>query len=387
MNYINDIPEKIANHLADKNEEVIWSFHKKIRFRIIGIIISLVFIVLLTALILRLLPVNSGIWVGSFNIAIFALFFLAQFFIYLITVKTERYIVTNERIIICKNERLKKCTSFYYKDIFRIIKKERLGTTSIHFETRTLVDKKGKFEEIPSFKRIKISESDYANINDAWLKKSRHNEVNTLFKKAADKYGLAFEGLHPFGDQILKINGSYNGLYIDLKMDKIYNLQKMTINIKCPNPYHRFLAIKREKDKDKMKKMFGMQDLIIGNFLLDEKYIFQSNDPAFLSFVLSGEIQAKMLVGGQLSGNLSFGEKKTRQIKDTRNSLEILDDQLIIENLKQTEIEPNKTSDLEYLFDEFKYQQYYSVRIIEQAIANFETVVHIALRVQEYGKE
>jgi hypothetical protein len=190
---------------------------------------------------------------------------LSQFLFYLITVKIERYIATDERIIFCTNKQLKNCQSFYYKDIFRIMKKERFRTTFIKFETRTLTDNEGKFEKIPTFKKIKISEENYTDIVNAWLKKSRHNEANILFKKAADKYGLTFQGLHPFGDQILKINGHYNELYIDVKMDKIYNLQKMTISIKCPNPYHHFLAIKREKDKDKMKKVFGMQDLTIGN--------------------------------------------------------------------------------------------------------------------------
>ncbi|MGK0391834.1 MAG: hypothetical protein ACI94Y_004601 [Maribacter sp.] len=44
-------------------------------------------------------------------------------------------------------------------------------------------------------------------------------------------------------------------------------------------------------------------------------------------------------------------------------------------------MDTNKISHLKYRFDEFKYQQYYSVRIINQAVANFETVMDIALRV------
>jgi predicted transcriptional regulator len=94
-----------------------------------------------------------------------------------------------------------------------------------------------------------------------------------------------------------------------------------------------------------------------------------------------------LIIGGQLSGNLSFGEKKKHKIKDTRNSLEVLDDQLIIEHSKYTEMDANKKSNIKYLFDEFKYQQYYSVRVIEQAIANFEMVIDIALQIQKYGDE
>lgn len=386
MDYINHIPEKIAEYFKSKNETVVWTYHKEIRFRSVGIIATLMPIILLIAFIFRLLPIDYEFWGEIIHFAIMLVFLLSQFLIYLVTVSTERYIATDERIIFCKNERLDKCQSFYYKDIFRVRKKGNHKITSISFETRTLTDNEGRFQEIPPFKNMRMYEEDYANLIDAWLKKSRHNEVNSLFQKVADKYQLSFQGLHPFGDQILKINGLYDGLYIDLKMDKIYELQKMIINISCPNPYHHFLAIKREKDKDKMKKMFGMQDLTIGNAALDKKYILQSKDPQFLSFVLSDNIQRKMLMGGQLSGNLSFGEKKQHKIKDKQNSLDVLDDQLIIENSKYTEIDADKISHLEYVFDEFKYQQYYSVRIVQQAIANFETVMDIAHRIKEYGK-
>jgi len=155
---------------------------------------------------------------------------------------------------------------------------------------------------------------------------SRHKAIADTWEKFASDSGLnvTFKGL----TGMPKIGGKYRDFdYVLETVTEGYGEDSITYTVitlksKKLSGYH--LHIYQESFLSKIGKMFGGQDIQIGNEEFDTSFIIKSQTPDKIHKLLTMELQRKMLYGTHLI-NLSLSEKtlqnKTAHIIDNTQDL------------------------------------------------------------------
>ncbi|MEO1434230.1 MAG: hypothetical protein AAFV80_01755 [Bacteroidota bacterium] len=166
--------------------------------------------------------------------------------------------------------------------------------------------------------------------------------LNKEFERLGQNTGLSFEAkprktkaarreFYHYSDEVLpELSGSYKELPIRVQVVNNPGLSKkdieihkldMTIDLPLPNPKNYTLVLYPEGAFSGLGKLFGTQDIKIGDVDFDSKYMIQSNVPDFAKQVLNLSFQRALLKQSKhFNSRIEYGDLSIKKVKKEKVS-------------------------------------------------------------------
>lgn len=308
---------------------------------------------------------------------------------------SQSYIITDKRIYVV-DESTKGRNYYYhdYRDIYKIEKKKN----KIYLYGGLKKDPVGYYKTV----KLDIIHTDpkrpfeQSVIRSAWFENSPYQVMNEQFRKLIEQYNFT---LSPFKldrkyNKKLELIGMIEGMEILISIGSIGRLKTVAFAFRCPNEEQNYLLVKKEGKKEKWAKKIGMQDVQTGNPMFDDHFLLQSNNQIFFDYVMTVETQEQLTsVLSNLDGVLRMGEteKMPKDIEEEEKH-PALDSFILDEHLTNAPKNNKKerisgfTTPLVYSCKDITTLGYDPEVISDRLIQVFETMLGIALKIQEYNR-
>lgn len=382
---MNKLPTKYSN-IIKKDEKVIWHDKPDTLLSFPIKIFLLMAISILMFIIFQL--------IGQSSVTIIAVIFIGWgIFSIIRSIFTDfnYYIATDKRIYI-KDGILGKVKQYNYSRIHSF----NIENDDIIIYADVIPKNVSEDEEkyLPRLSYITDKNNVKNIIEEHWFTESPYQIVNNEIEVIAKKYNLITKYIHPASSERAELKGTINGLPILVTIKAANALERFTIAIDCPNAENNYLKIAEESSIAVYKKVLGIQDLKVGNPRVDYTFLFQSDHQIFFDYVMTDEIQQNLLKAWEyISGNIEMGDAKNIKnksifsLKKKKIDDNILDDDLMEDLSREKKRKEGATSTLVYHSNELDILSNNLFSMTKNINFIFETVLTIALRIQEYDKQ
>lgn len=176
--------------------------------------------------------------------------------------------------------------------------------------------------------RIKNGAEVYDQLLGIWLEKGNYRLITNVLESISKKHHLKFTNFKESrtGNEC-RLSGKVEGLSFDLTLKGMQPVLALNLLMYIPNPQNYFLGIKQQTLMANVSKLFGEQDLKIGNRSFDNKFILQSDNTDFFETVLTQRNQANILnANNQSTATITFGSMDGKKIKQKSAASEKIKD-------------------------------------------------------------
>ncbi len=387
------IPQKVLDHFDITEKDVVWTQYVSSKKAFLELIVIILFVCAYVYLVFIRTDLPTHWMHFEFNLhVLIPLMFLFMIIKDMLSSMSHRYIVTHDAFYFAGNDGSRFTNTYTHQDIWKIEKTTNfwnLNQKNISFKSRTLLDGEGNLRELNEFKGVSITDDDYELIINTWLAGSKHQQIINKFQQYVEKHeGLKLVPFHPLANKDIIVMGKVGNTEIDFRFSSMYQFHTLRFNARCRNPHLFNFKIYPEKGKSSIKKKLGMQDIVVGNDAFDKLYIVQSNNESYIKTLLDERTINSIHNHGKLKGHISFGEDLPKKPvpKPQKESEELLDDQLILQIEDKNE-HHHHISILSYKNEEFKHYGNFTMGIIDHAIRNLDSMIHLTKRIEEVEKE
>ncbi len=297
--------------------------------------------------------------------------------------KIPIYIFTTHRIIIDNTPHNFHVREFDYKDIYGfapINNRLYIIDKKIHIN-HSDTEATGYYSVYPSL-NIGSPIGVLRKIEKHWLYKSPYSHRIRWAEKTAEKYKLKLNPLGTGRREII-IKGIIDNINIQFLLRDIFIPDTIQIKLEIPNPEKIFFSLSPENTVRKLGKLFGLQDVILGNKKFDSEYLIQSNYPERLPFLFDENLMNDILkYNHNLKGDILFGEKEKlyKRKNIDKEELELLDAYLV-DQLPDVPLR-EKENRSEMIFAVHRKSGSDTPEIITRnALGLLETFIHLAAKI------
>lgn len=297
--------------------------------------------------------------------------------------KKISYILTNKRFIFDDQSEYRSHASYPHHEIYKIYASGNdiiLQNDPIHIQQDE--------EKYPRIINANQYEDVAPTIKKIWFKGSVYQKQIHQFRELARRYYLNFDEDLAYKKLKINLNGTIQGMPISFSLDNMLDLKNLDISCICPNSEKNNLYIGLENSAHRVKKMFGLNDIEIGNSIFDEKYVLNSNNETFLKSILDNSLAERIKKNNdyikgvfEIYENTKPSKNKVIEIKQD----DILDAGLFENNIPKKERHKNHSSRLKYNVDAFMELRN-NQKAIEQAMDILETTIILARNIKKYDE-
>ncbi len=178
----------------------------------------------------------------------------------------------------------------------KIIELKGVGDTGVSIMViRSILHKYNK--EIQPFARNSLSTN---------MGKKSPQGIN-IWKEMCSKYNLKRI------DAITKahvLTGKYNDFWIEARWDNAAQINAVSIEVTCPNPWESYFSISLETLSSNLKKLINIKDVEVNNQEFDAQFLLQTNHVHLLQSILTAPVRVSMKSAVKFGDcTWSFGSK------------------------------------------------------------------------------